>query len=126
VLAGVEDPEDSVEQLGHRSIGTMDTYLGEAGGRVSPEEANALGLIISAAKANTEETDGVWARRVQQVCDKLVQGKEVDVYYRILSEKCHVGLGSAESGMLAAFSSVTYSSPSWRMSPTMTLPRPPC
>lgn len=105
VLAGVEDPDDFIEQLGHRSIWTMDSYLREAGDRVGPEEAKVLGVVMAAAKATMDETDRVWARRVQQVCDKLVQGKEVYAYYRILSEKGHVGFGSAESGMLAAFAS---------------------
>lgn len=104
----------------------METYLREASGRVRPEEANVLGLMVAAAKTKMEETDGVWAGKVQQVCHKLVQGKEVYAYYGELSEKCQVGFGSAELGMLAAFSSGDLEQPQLAHDPTMTSPRLPC
>lgn len=104
VLARVEDPDDFVEALGHRNIDAMDSYLREAGAVAGAEEAKFLELVMSAAKAVMDATDAVWARRVQQVCDRLVQGKEIYAYYRVLSDKCHVGFGSAEPGLYAAFS----------------------
>ncbi len=103
-LAGVEDPDDFMEQLAHKNIEAMENTVRELGDIVGAEEASFLDLTMRAAKSLIDETDDVWARRVQQVCDKLIEGKQVYAYYRALSERCHVGFGSAELGMYAAFS----------------------